>query len=185
MTAITYEELARALADAGAGIDAAEAHGCLSGALCAERGFRAAQWALEILPQDDPATWPPGTLDVLEQALADTRAALAGDDLEFAPLLPPDTERMQARVPGLAAWCSGFLYGLARSGGPRTLPGDLVEISGDFAEIARASLAEDEGGEGSERDYAELVEFVRASVQLAWEELRAQRASAGGAARPH
>lgn len=186
MTAVTYDELARVLADAGSGMEAAEAHGCLSGALCAERDFQAAEWALELLPQSEAASWPGGTLEVLEQALADARAALSGEDMAFEPLLPADGIAMQERVRALAAWCSGFLYGLGRSGGPRSLPGDLVEITGDFAEISRAALAQDEGDEESERDYAELVEFIRASVQLAWEELRSRRAPAAGPSpRPH
>ncbi|MCU0977130.1 MAG: UPF0149 family protein [Steroidobacteraceae bacterium] len=186
MSAITYDELARVLADAGSGIEAAEAHGCLSGALCAERDFKASEWALELLPESDASAWPAGTLEVLEQALSDAREALSGDDLSFEPLLPHDGVAIRERVLALAAWCSGFLYGIGRSGGPRTLPGDLVEISGDFAEISRAALGHEEGGEESERDYAELVEFVRASVQLAWEELRARRAhDAGAPSRPH
>jgi uncharacterized protein YgfB (UPF0149 family) len=186
MSAITYDELARVLADAGSGIEAAEAHGCLSGALCAERDFKASEWALELLPESDASAWPAGTLEVLEQVFSEARESLSGDDMTFEPLLPPDGVAMQERVRALAAWCSGFLYGLGRSGGPRTLPGDLVEISGDFAEISRATLGHEEGGEESERDYAELVEFVRASVQLAWEELRARRSTdSGAAARPH
>ncbi len=186
MSAVSYEELARVLADAGSPIEAAEAHGCLSGALCAERDFKASEWALELLPESGAAEWPAGALDVLGQALDDARDSLAGDDLAFVPLLPGDAVAMRERVRALAAWCSGFLYGLGRSGGPRTLPGDLVEITGDFAEISRATLAADEGGEGSERDYAELVEFVRASVQLAWEELRPRRSPpADPSPRPH
>jgi uncharacterized protein YgfB (UPF0149 family) len=186
MSAITYDELARVLADAGSDIEAAEAHGCLSGALCAEHDFKAAELALELLPESDASAWPAGAFEVLEQALADAREALSGEDMAFEPLLPPDDVAMQERVGALAAWCSGFLYGLGRSGGPRSLPGDLVEITGDFAEISRATLARDEGGEESERDYAELVEFVRASVQLAWEELRGRRTPPSGApSRPH
>jgi hypothetical protein len=186
MSAITYDELARVLADAGSGVEAAEAHGCLSGALCAERDFKASEWALELLPESESGNWPDGTLEVLEQALADAREALSGEDMAFEPLLPADSVAMRERVRALAAWCSGFLYGLGRSGGPRTLPGDLVEITGDFAEISRGALAADEGGEESERDYAELVEFIRASVQLAWEELRSRRAAASGPpSRPH
>jgi uncharacterized protein YgfB (UPF0149 family) len=186
MSAITYDELARVLADAGSGIEAAEDHGCLSGALCAERDFKASEWALELLPESDASGWPAGTLEVLEQALSDARDSLSGDDMAFEPLLPPDGVPMRERVRALAAWCSGFLYGIGRSGGPRTLPGDLVEISGDFAEISRAALGHEEGGEESERDYTELVEFVRASVQLAWEELRTRRSPGpGSAARAH
>jgi uncharacterized protein YgfB (UPF0149 family) len=52
----------------------------------------------------------------------------------------------------------------------------------DFAEIARVTLGEDETELEAEAAYAELVEFVRVSVQLLFEELHDVRhgVAAGG-----
>jgi len=170
-----YLELDRALGAAASGVEASEAHGCLCGALCTDAAFPANEWAAEVLPEDaDPGSVPP-LVDLLGDLRDTTAATLAGDDMDFQPMLPRDDAPLDERVRALAAWCAGFLYGLGRSGALDALPGDLQEIVQDFSEISRAALAHGEGGEDAERDYAELVEFVRASVQLAWEELAPQR----------
>lgn len=176
MSSITYGELDRSLQEVGSGVEAAEAHGCLCGALCVEHVFPAAEWAAEVLPDNvDEAVARP-IVDLLADLRDETLALLAGDDMDFQPLLPLDTEPLDARVRALAVWCSGFLYGLGRSGALDRLPGDLDEILRDFSEISRAAAASDESGDEAERDYMELMEFVRASVQLSFEELAAQRA---------
>jgi uncharacterized protein YgfB (UPF0149 family) len=174
MSSSSYFELERSLADAGSDIDAAEAHGCLCGALCAEADFSAAEWAAEILPDEASENSAALLLQLLDTIREETLAALVGDELRFQPLLPPEDEELDERVRALAAWCAGFLYGLGRSGA-RELPGDLPEIMNDYSEISRAGVATGDGGEQAERDYAELVEFVRASAQLAYEELAPQR----------
>jgi uncharacterized protein YgfB (UPF0149 family) len=176
MHEVSYDELDRALDDAGSDVDAAEAHGCLCGALCAEATFPVAEWAVEILPGDEVEPLPPGVMDLLEAIRESTLATLAGGQMTFEPMLPLDAGPLDDRVRALATWCSGFLYGLGRIGALRQLPGDLDEILADFSEISRASVGPEEGGEQGERDYAELVEFVRAGVQLAWEELAPRRA---------
>jgi len=177
MTAVSYGDLDRALDDAGSDIDAAEAHGCLCGALCAERSFPAAEWAAEILPDEAVDSPPAGVLELLEDLRNATFEALAGGQMAFEPMLPVDSGPLDARVEALATWCSGFLYGLGRVGALGELSGDLPEILADFSEISRAAVGPGEGGEQAERDYAELVEFVRAGVQLAWEELAPRRAA--------
>jgi uncharacterized protein YgfB (UPF0149 family) len=176
MPSITYGELDRSLQAVGSGVEAAEAHGCLCGALCAERNFPAVEWAAEILPDGTDEAVAQSVVELLSGLRDETLALLAGEDMEFQPLLPVDTEPLEARLRGLAAWCSGFLYGLGRSGVLDSLPGDLDEILRDFSEISRATLSPEDSGDEAERDYMELVEFVRASVQLSFEELVAIRA---------
>jgi uncharacterized protein YgfB (UPF0149 family) len=173
---MTYVDFDRSLQEAGSGVEAAEAHGCLCGALCVEQGFPAAEWALEVLPDDAVDSTAGPLLESLGSLRDETLATLGGGDMDFQPLLPRDSEPLEARVRALAAWCSGFLYGLGRSGALDQLSGDLDEILRDFSEIARAGVATTETGDQAERDYMELVEFVRASVLLAYEELTPQRA---------
>ena len=176
MSNAAHVDLDRCLVTAGSAVDASEAHGCLCGALCAQQGFPAIEWAAEVLPDDAEEAAAAPLLEVLSELRELTLAALTGDDLDFQPLLPADTDPLDERVRALASWCGGFLYGLGRSGTPGELPGDLGEIVNDFSEISRATLAAGEDGEEAERDYAELVEFVRASVQLTYEELAPHRA---------
>jgi uncharacterized protein YgfB (UPF0149 family) len=181
-----YAELDRALGMAASGVEASEAHGCLCGALCTDAAFPATEWAAEVLPDDAEPGGIPSLVALLGELREATVATLGGDDMDFQPLLPRDTAPLEERVRALAAWCAGFLYGLGRSGALDKLPGDLDEIVQDFSEISRAGLAHGESGDAAERDYAELVEFVRASVQLAWEELAAQRSkAAAGSGRNH
>ena len=169
-----FDDVARALAAAGSTVHAAEAHGCLCGAACVRRDYGLAEWLDEILPdgtaRDD---------DVLEALRADTTSALAGGQMEFEPLLPDDERELTARVEALGAWCNGFLYGFGSAGtvGAARLPDDVAEVLGDLAQFSQAGAVGTESPDAEEDAYIELVEFVRAAVQLVYDELAALRAS--------
>jgi len=178
MSNAAYLDLDRCLGTVRSGVDASEAHGWLCGALCAQPVFPATEWAAEVLPDDADAAAATPLLELLSELRQATLASLAGDDMDFQPLLPADTDPLDQRVRALASWCGGFLYGLGRSGMLDRLPDDLGEILNDFSEISRAALAAGEGGDEAEGNYAELVEFVRASVQLTFLELAPRRAQA-------
>ena len=84
----------------------------------------------------------------------------------------------------LAAYCHGFLAGLALGGATNEPPaGELAEILADFAEISRAGADDEERANRDAADFAlaELKEYVRVGVQLAFEELRGRRAVAASA----
>ncbi len=95
--------------------------------------------------------------------------------MSFAPLLPPDDWLLAVRAEALAAWCAGFMRGLGEAAaGTATrevLAGEAGrEIMADFAEIARLSPGDDESDLEAESAYSELVEFVRVSAQLLFDE---------------
>ena len=169
-----FDEVARALAAAGSTVHAAEAHGCLCGATCVRRDYGLAEWLEEIFP--DGAAPGDGVLETLR---ANTAAALAGAQMEFEPLLPREEESLDVRVEALGAWCQGFLYGfgIAGTAGGVALPEDVAEVLGDLAQFAQADAVGSESPEVEEDAYVELVEFVRAAVQLVYDELAALRAS--------
>jgi len=154
--------------------DAAEAHGTLSGCLCATSGYRLEDWLKEILP-DGHAT--PEAAAGLEELYAATADALLQPDMEFELLLPADSQPIDVRTAALAQWCQGFLYGLGAGAIPDAseLPGDVGEIVRDFIEITRAGVDARQSEESNESAYAELVEFVRVGVQLLFEELGVAR----------
>jgi uncharacterized protein len=162
--------------------EAAEAHGTLTGGLCATAEYRLDDWLREILPEGraDPAA-----AAALHQLYAATAGALAEPDMQFAPLLPADAQPIAARTAALAEWCQGFLYGLGAGSIPDAgrLPGEVGEFVRDLAEITRASVDASQDDDSNESAYAELVEFVRVGVQLLYEELaparRAPPAAAG------
>ena len=170
---VAFHDVARALADAGSTVLAAEAHGCLCGALCVRRDFALAEWLDEILP--DGSAGDHGRFESLREA---SSAALAGTEMEFQPLLPDDEEPLGARVEALGAWCQGFLYGFGAAGTANRsgLPESVSEFLVDLARISQAGDVGSGTEEVEEAAYAELVEFLRVGVQLVYDELAALRA---------
>jgi len=173
-SSLAFNEVAQALAAGGSSVHAAEAHGCLCGALCVRSGFGYGDWLDEILP--DTVTLPDrdGPLaDLFEQSAA----VLAAPDMEFDPLLPDDDAALDERVDALSAWCQGFLdgFGSAATGGRPGPTGEMAEVLADFAEISRGGAVGLETTETEEDAYVELVEFLRVGVQLVYDEMRTER----------
>lgn len=177
---ILHAEVARDLDAASAEMQAAEAHGCLCGALCAIDDYTFDQWLAELSPdvaRADALGLPGSPLRLLFES---TGQSLRSDAMEFSPLLPDDDESLALRTDALAQWAQGFLYGLATGdiGRNPALPGTVREILGDFAEISRATLSTDAdadgaetGDEADEEAFVELHEFMRAGAQLVYDEL--------------
>ena len=112
-------------------------------------------------------------------------AALRGDEMEFQLLLPDDDALLVERAMALSQWCQGFLYGFGTGGAvPREqLSGEVEEVLRDLTHISQASVETGAEAEEEEQAYAEIVEYVRAGVQLIHDELIELRA-AGDTARP-
>lgn len=172
MTIPAYDSIDGVLRAAKVPVSAAEAHGCLCGALCSAAKFSAASWLTELLP-DDAATEQLQQDAQLINLFAGTEAGLRSDDLDFALLLPDDQTALGVRIGALAAWAQGFLYGFGL-GLPESrqqqLPGDIAEVLRDISEIARADDVAEED-EAAEQSYTEVVEYLRAAVQLLFAEL--------------
>jgi len=181
MYTISFIDAEHALSSADAAVTVAEGHGCLCGALCTLPQFSSQSWLQELLP--DPAdnttliatTLPDTTLVQLHD---ETQLALRGDAMEFTPLLPDDDVPLAERIAALAQWSQGFLYGFG-IGAPHNLadyPDDIREVLKDLSEIARAGDVDTSGSDADEAAYVELVEYLRAAVQLVHDELSDQRA---------
>ena len=174
-----FAVLARALEDAGSPIGAAEFHGGLCGALCVGGPDAVGTW-LERCGAElgSPRFAEADFRDLCARLESASWAALAGDEMTFAPVLPNDDTALPDRVRALASWCSGFVSGLGQSGasfeGALGDSDEITEIVGDFIEIGKAGVdteAEDDDETG-ETAYAEVAEFVRVGVQIVFEELR-------------
>ena len=81
---------------------------------------------------------------------------------------------MSSRTEALSQWCAGFLYGLALGGFREDveMPGDVTEVMKDIYEISRARFAYEDPQEADETAYMEIVEYVRMSTLLLYEELQ-------------
>ena len=176
MQAAAYEHIQQVLSQAHSLTDAAEAHGTMTGCLCSTVAYRFEDWLLEILPDGAEAA----ATQLLLELFQCTSVALLEAQMEFAPLLPEDEAPIESRAAALGAWCQGFLYGLGSSSltDASLLPGDIGEVVRDLTEITH--VAADSAGslESNEGAYAELVEFVRAGVQLLFDELEPLRREA-------
>lgn len=155
--------------------DAAECHGALTGLACSGAVGGAEAWLAHVTGDLDPAdTNVAECRAMMMQVYRNCCVDLESDLMRFQPLLPEDTESLSVRTAALGRWCQGFLFGLSLGGLPdlESLPGDVAEIIRDLSEITRAGI--DEGGdeEECEKDYVEIVEFVRVSAQLVHEELQ-------------
>jgi hypothetical protein len=173
---VAFADVAQALAAGASAVNPAEAHGCLCGALCLRPDYSLAEWLDEILPDMTAAAEVAGPFATL---FAESSGVLASPNMEFEPLLPDDETDLAERVASLAAWCQGFLYGFGSSGAAAQakLPVAVNEVLADVAQISHAGGVGSESPEAEEEAYAELVEFLRAAVQIVYEELGAARAS--------
>ena len=177
MLSVSFPELEDTLAEAGSPTEAAEAHGTLCGALCAQAPLRFEAWLEELL--EDGEGQSEQTRDVLLTVFRQTSEHLSGNGMQFAPLLPDDDEPLVGRTSALAHWCEGFLYGLGAGGltSLDALPGEVGEVVRDFSEISRAGGGDGEATETDEQAYAELVEYIRVGVQLVYDELAPLRSA--------
>lgn len=158
-------------------IAAAESHGCLCGALCNTQEYALDSWLDELVPE--PQADPADDRAPLRLLFADTVRDLRGDDMEFQLLLPDDDDPLVERASALSQWCQGFLYGFGTGHAvPREeLPAEVEEVLRDLTHISQASVETGADAEEEEQAYAEIVEYVRAGVQLIHDELSEVRAA--------
>ena len=171
MFQVTFPEVARVLQTLNSSIAAAESHGCLCGALCTTQDYPVEAWLEELVadaePEQDADRAP------LRLLFADTMRALRGDEMEFQLLLPDDDDPLVERASALSQWCQGFLYGFG-TGQPVArgeLTSEVEEVLRDLTHISQASVETGADAEEEEQAYAEIVEYVRAGVQLIHDEL--------------
>ena len=174
MLTLDFASLQRVLTDGKALTDAAEAHGTLTGALCAAESYPMDQWLGEIFADGRAAA---ETTAQLQMVFDGTRAALEAGDMQFVALLPDDDQPIKERAAALGVWCQGFLYGLGTSPirDADDLPGNIGEIVRDLAAITQVDVDADDSEANNEASYMELVEFVRIGVQLLFDELTPYR----------
>lgn len=177
-----YRAFAELLAASGAEATPAEAHGVVCGALCAGVPCSAMeQWLPYLgLDSEEPGELAGRAREALGALCELAESRLRGEEFAFEPLLPADSESIDARAEAIARWCRGFVLALLDLGGHDVdrLPGDAAEIVRDM--MAIGELESDDGeGDAAERAFEELHEYLRVGVQLVYEELNGAR-DAGG-----
>ena len=183
--AIDHFSLEAALQRCGASWDAAQTHGLLSGQLAIAGAHGGFDWLERVLDGTDPNDAMRTECEVLLSRLFETTLQqLSNRQSEFMPLLPDDEQDTAVRASALAHWCEGFLHGLVTNDHGEALKKrladePLADIIKDMLQITRAEAQPESDDEADEQAYAELVEYVRVAVQLAFEELVEFRHASG------
>ena len=174
-------ELEELLYRIDATMGAADAHGALCGMLCARGTIELSEWVDHVIGEQEQGNEllhdVVHKLSELHQSTLEMMNDATGD---FKLLLLDDDDPLPERVEALAAWCQGFIYGLAAGGIQEgsELPEDTAELLKDMIEISRAGLDVDDAGvdESDDNDdevaYMEIEEYVRMGVLLVYEELQ-------------
>jgi len=164
-----------------AAMGAAEAHGALCGMLCARGTIELSEWVDHVVGEQEQGSEllheVVHKMSDLHQATLEMMNDATG---EFRLLLLDEDDPLPERVDVLAAWCQGFIYGLAAGGitEESELPEDTSELLKDMIEISRARHdVDDEEVEESDANedevaYMEIEEYVRMGVLLIYEELQ-------------
>lgn len=176
----SYDSLAERLSATASPMDPAEIHGRLCGYICATRQPRREVWltdaTLDLAAEDGE----------LKQKLVElwesTLRVLDGEAFEFEPLLPSLDSSLDERVDALSNFGSGFIAGLSLAGKTGAEGGQtgshLEEFVADVREISRVALDDADTDDEGDFAYAELVEYLRAGIQLCWDELRSSDSDA-------
>jgi len=93
---------------------------------------------------------------------------------EFYLILPTEKTNINIRSEALGLWCQGFLTGLdaERISHLQGQPGEVSEAIKDILEISEISFGDIAENEEDESAYLELVEYVRLSVLMIFQELK-------------
>lgn len=171
----SYDQANAAMEGAGFDASAAEVHGTICGVVSSPEGDKA-DWLAAVLGGDssDAHNLPKPVSEQLLAMFQVSRKALNDESFSFSLLIPTgDDHSIVDRTEAVAAWCRGFLLGLSAGGLKEfaSLPDAVREALEDLLDIAEV-VAEDEEDEQQERALAELEEYVRAAVQLIFDERR-------------
>ncbi|MCK5481229.1 MAG: UPF0149 family protein [Gammaproteobacteria bacterium] len=177
----SYDELEERLDSAAAVSGAAEAHGLLCGIICAGGKASPGTWLDHVLGEGNTLSAAARDCsELLDGLQAEILRQFNDDSFGFALLLPGDAASLMQRTQALSRWCAGYLYGLALGGikDDATFPGDTGEVIKDFYEISNADFIADPTDDDNEEAYMEIMEYVRMSVLLMYEDLQSVPTSA-------
>lgn len=116
-----------------------------------------------------------GAFGTLEAFYESTLSDLQDISFLFKPLLPDDELPLAERLMSVGDWCTNYLSGLGDGMGAEfEVSEDGKEALQDISAIGQISTdfdSDEESEEDGEKDYLELVEYVRIAVQLIFSDL--------------
>ena len=169
-----YQELNSALRSLDIGERTSELHGFLCGAVALDVSYPLDTCISTLAPDLSHIAINEELNEMLSSLYETVRQQMTDPVLQLDLLMPDDEDiDLSTRVAALAAWCDGFLFGLANAGlqAQADLPQDTSEILLDLTRISQLHGA-DTGEEDEEVSFNELLEYVRMSALLVAEELQ-------------
>lgn len=174
---LDYYELEAELGKIQALASPAEAHGILCGQLSGGLKVEGPAWLKLFLPSIGVKREPwEASRHWFCQWRDCTRDSLGDTQFEFMPLLPDDTDPLEARLSALAEWCAGFLAGFGSMGErrPEDFTEDTLSALRDLQQISQVDtrVEEEEPGENA---FYEVLEYVRMAALLLFTEFGLER----------
>jgi len=168
----SYAELTILLNEIEPGLHPAEAHGLLCGYLCLIPYPEKSNPDFEKLFLHDKKNKKAHT--ILSQLSEASYHSLSQFSFEFSLILPDDDTDINTRTEALGLWCQGFLTGLAQSSTPlqNHAKDEITEALSDLTEIAQINFGDIPANEEDETAYFELVEYVRLTTLMFFNELQ-------------
>jgi uncharacterized protein YgfB (UPF0149 family) len=167
----SYQSVESALKKAGANFNASQVHGLFCGLICATSGEQKENVWKKLLFGKEGKT---NGLETFEHLYEMSYHLLSEFSFEFSLLLPTDSKSISVRTEELGLWCQGFLSGLEKF---HTVilaraTEDVREALNDIIEIAQVNFDNLTDSDDDENAYFELVEYVRLSVLMIFQDLR-------------
>lgn len=185
-----YKEFQEALVLMKTELSPAECQGIAFGLLAWNNHCRAAQEWSTLLHQEceimDESTrscndWLATLFEYADNGLKDSQFGLR-------LYLPCDDTPLYLRAVAVSQWCRGFMFGLGLMGfDSRMLSNVLIsEALQDISQIMNIESNPDENSAESEKEYFELVEYLRMATLLIYSEISSSDQSGGQSAHgPH
>ncbi|RUO75695.1 UPF0149 family protein [Pseudidiomarina taiwanensis] len=151
---------------------AAEIHGILSGMIAGGASTSGDEWLLLVSDLiHEGQSFKPDCKERLKELAEIIRTAMQDPDMGYSLLLPHDNVPLHERLQGLVGWVQSFLVGFGvNQTNMAGLSADLREAIDDMVEIAKLDFNVDDE-EDAERAYFEIVEYLRVSALLCFNEL--------------
>jgi len=168
-----FDDVQTALDILGALGEAAQTHGLLCAFFACGTKIKRQAWVQSLLNQqlDKSNLSEVSAQEVLTDLFTYTQEAFTQDHVLVSPLLPKDEVPLNDRIDQLAEFAKGFLMGLNLAGiklknNENTV---LQEALDDFLNIS-CLVPQDESGEEAEKNFFELVEYLKVAMgHIYWE----------------
>lgn len=167
-----YTDLAIVLTKMKSNHHASQLHGFICGLICGRTPEQNQTGGADVLSELQQSVQ---SRKMIQQLYAASFRDLSEFSFEFALLLPDDDTEINQRSESLGLWCQGFLTGLEQAYPDiQTAQGDVADVLSDLLEISQVSFGDIEEDDESEAAYAELVEYVRMSILMVYQELHTE-----------